>query len=185
MLPLCRNLLKAAVIAPVIALAAGCSSASSTAAAPQVTPAAHRTTALPASRALTAAVITTRLKQLVPDIGRVKVLTAADDPNHLLGRPSGYTSKTVFGDKRITGQNLADGVQAGGEIEVFPATALAKDRADYIQIITANLGGLLAEYDYLAGPVLLRLTATPTPAKAGQYAKALAAITGSTVTESK
>ncbi len=150
-----------------------------------MTPAAHRTTALPASRALTAAVITTRLKQLVPDIGRVKVLTAADDPNHLLGRPSGYTSKTVFGDKRITGQNLADGVQAGGEIEVFPATALAKDRADYIQIITANLGGLLAEYDYLAGPVLLRLTATPTPAKAGQYAKALAAITGSTVTESK
>ena len=42
----------------------------------------------------------------VPSATPSLVFTAENDPNHLLGRPNGYTSKASFTDSRITGDDL-------------------------------------------------------------------------------
>jgi hypothetical protein len=55
---------------------------------------------------------------------------------------------------------------------VFPDGELAKGRAEYIQSVLKN-SGLGAEYDYLRGPVLIRVTGNLSPSKARDYEKAL------------
>jgi hypothetical protein len=55
------------------------------------------------------------------------------DPNHLLGRPGGYTSKAAWVDRPIpksdsAGDTRGD-VDYGGSVEVFASPAGAKDRA--------------------------------------------------------
>jgi hypothetical protein len=48
--------------------------------------------------------------------------TAEDDPNHLLGRPNGYSSKTTFGDSHVKADDVGylkeDAVERGGSVEV-------------------------------------------------------------------
>jgi hypothetical protein len=95
----------------------------------------------------------------------IQVLTPASDPNHLLGRPGGYTSKTTFADSRITGQS-GTGVSAGGEVEVFATNAQAIARARYIQRLVQAAPLLGAEYDNVAGPALPRVPGILTPAEA-------------------
>ena len=135
-----------------------------------------------AVRALTAAQVTRALKARGLPVTSIEILTAADDPNHLLGRPGEYTSKTEFADSRITGE-AGQGVAAGGSVEVFSDHAGAVRRARYIQAIVQAAPALGAEYDYVAGAVLLRVSGQLTPAQARRYKKALAAITGVVVTE--
>lgn len=57
----------------------------------------------------------------------------------------------------------------------------ATKRGDYIQTVTraASIVGL--EYDYVAGPVLLRVTGGLPPSVAGTYAAALHQATGATL----
>jgi len=55
---------------------------------------------------------------------------------------------------------------------VFPDAQLAKGRAEYIQGVLKN-SGLGAEYDYLHGPVLVRVTGNLSPSKARDYERAL------------
>jgi hypothetical protein len=104
------------------------------------------------------------------------VYTEDDDPNKLLGRPNGYTSKIAFADTRLseadTGGTQKDAIERGGSIEVFPDAELAKGRAEYIQGVLKN-SGLGAEYDYLQGPVLVRVTGNLSPRKAQDYERAL------------
>jgi hypothetical protein len=75
-----------------------------------------------------------------------------NDPNRLLGRPNGYTSKIAFADSRIsktdTDGTQKDAIERGGSIEVFPDAELAMGRAEYIQGVLKN-SGLGAEYDYI------------------------------------
>ncbi|MCQ8193897.1 hypothetical protein [Streptomyces rugosispiralis] len=57
-------------------------------------------------------------------------ITAANDPNHLLGRPGQYTSKVTFADSRVqkadaSGFKPGD-VELGGAVEVFDNPAAAK-----------------------------------------------------------
>jgi hypothetical protein len=108
---------------------------------------------------------------------RGAVITAADDPDHLLGRPGEYTSKVEFADLRITGE-AGQGVTAGGSVEVFADHAGAVRRARYIQALVQAAPVLGAEYDYIAGDVLLRVSGQLTPAQARRYKRTLAAITG-------
>lgn len=58
--------------------------------------------------------------------------TAADDPNHQLGRPHGYTSKTAFADSRVPQDQLGglapDASERGGSVEVFADEAGAQAR---------------------------------------------------------
>ena len=106
-------------------------------------------------------------------------VTAENDPNHLLGRPNQYTSKATFSDTRIaasdvTGADKGD-VDRGGAIEVFANPADAKARATYIQNVTKAMSAL-AEYDYVHGTVLVRVSHYLTPKQAGEYEAAAKAL---------
>ena len=124
----------------------------------------------------TAEEVFNRIAAQVPSASLVKVYTEDDDPNKLLGRPNGYTSKIAFADSRILKADIEgaeeDAIERGGSIEVFPDAELAKGRAEYIQGALKN-SGLGAEYDYLRGPVLMRVTGNLSPSKARDYETAL------------
>jgi hypothetical protein len=78
--------------------------------------------------------------------------TASTDPNHLLGRQNGYTSKINWGPGGNT-----------GTIEVFPDQADAIARQDYIKGFTCPFG---FGYLIMAGTADLRLGCDVTPAQA-------------------
>lgn len=80
------------------------------------------------------------------------VYTASTDPNHLMGRQNGYTSKINWGPDGNT-----------GTIEVFPDQASATARQDYIKGFTCPFG-----FGYLirAGTADLRLGCDVTPVQA-------------------
>jgi hypothetical protein len=110
-------------------------------------------------------------------IGDYVVYTAENDPNTLLGRPGQYIAKANFVETALgSGSSLFD-IAEGGSIEVFETTELAQGRADYITgIIAAN--PILVEYDFINGPVLLRVSGVLTPDQAAVYDQALQTITG-------
>jgi hypothetical protein len=99
-------------------------------------------------------------------------LTASTDPNNLLGRPGGYTSKADWTDSRSK-PKLDDEVQRGGSVEVYDDPAAAEERAKYIAdtLKAAKIFG--TEYHYLNGGVLLRVSGALTPDQAAEYEAAL------------
>jgi len=175
-----------------VGLAVTACSAAATPTAP-ATPAAPPSTA-PASPAqssvapvaLTARQVAIALKAKGLPVSITDVYTAATDPNHLLGRPGGYTSKIIFADPRARDPQNASGghdVAEGGSIEVYATHAGAVRRASYIEAVTQAAPILGAEYDYVSGRVLLRVSGILTPAQARQYEEALQAVTGAPVVE--
>jgi hypothetical protein len=90
-------------------------------------------------------------------IGQVQNLSAGDDPDHLLGVPGGYTSKSVFTDSRIA-NGAAPSVQAGGAVEFFPNQRDAQRR--YAQLQAAQKGSAQPEWLFHDGNVVLRLSPT-------------------------
>ena len=78
--------------------------------------------------------------------------TASTDPNHLLGRQNGYTSKINWGPDGNT-----------GTIEVFPDQADAIARQDYIKGFTCPFG---FGYLTMTGTADLRIGCDVTPAQA-------------------
>ena len=108
-------------------------------------------------------------------IGTVTTYTAANDPNHLLGRPGQYTDKVSFKDTRI-GQGTGIGVSHGGSIEVFATVQDAQKRFTYLQSLSTSGNALFAEYEYLDGVVILRISSQLTPDQAAQYQTALKAL---------
>ncbi|MFF9178669.1 hypothetical protein [Streptomyces sp. NPDC014793] len=120
------------------------------------------------------------LAKLSDQVGAAKlntVVTAENDPNKLLGRPQQYTSKVTFTDSRIAASDVVgldkDDSLRGGAVEVFGTAGDAKARSDYIQSVTKSMPAL-AEYHYLDGPVLVRVSHYLTPKQAGEYKAALA-----------
>lgn len=115
-------------------------------------------------------------------VGSAKIsgtVTAENDPNKLLGRPHQYTSKITFDDTRIaavdvSGTDKGD-VERGGAIEAFANPADAKARAEYIQTVTKSMP-MLAEYDYVHGSVLVRVSRYLTPEQAAEYEAAADAL---------
>src|SRR5690349_20328219 len=65
--------------------------------------------------------------------------TEANDPNKLLGRPNGYTSKASFADSRVDASKVTSkekgDVGFGGSVEVYADAGQAEARAAYIQEI--------------------------------------------------
>jgi hypothetical protein len=120
------------------------------------------------------------MQQLAAKVPSAKlgiVYTAENDPNHLLGRPNGYTSKISFTDsrvdkKRVEGQ-ASDAVDAGGSVEVYQDADGAARRAKYIQDLQKAAPILGTEYGYLEGPVLVRVSGNLTPTQAAEYKTAL------------
>lgn len=132
------------------------------------------------SASMTAEQVVKALAAKIPTAKLVKTYTAADDPNSMLGRPNGYTSKSMFTDSQIPADKLtfvpAEDVGRGGSVEVFPDAAGAKTRADYLTALGKS--PMFAEYDYQAGPILVRVSSKLTPDQAASYQAALKAITG-------
>ena len=117
-------------------------------------------------------VIAARLRAAGLHITQLIVYNATTDPNHLLGRQGGYTSKVAWADpaaiKAGAGSpgNDRGGTQFGGGIEVFPDAADAQARYEELRAFKPPLGD---GYDYLAGTAILRLTQFLTPGQASRY----------------
>ena len=156
-------------------LLAGCSSApASTAASPAATADAPGQLAVAAPAApLDAPGELAKLKAAGLPIGATGVVTAADDPNHLLGRPNGYTSKVYWTDTRVDKTKIypssIGGTDPGGAIESYADAAGAQARRDFIGAIAKASPALANEYDYLAGTSLIRVSGLLTPDQAKQY----------------
>jgi hypothetical protein len=155
-----RHILATTVIAALTLSLTACSGSAGSTAAPVTASAAFQTVS---ARVATAKLTTT--------------VTADNDPNHLLGRPHQYTSKVTFSDSRIDASDVSglkkDDALRGGAIEVFGSNADAKTRAAYIQEVTKSLP-ILAEYDFVHGVVLVRVSHYLTPKQAAGYDKAAA-----------
>jgi hypothetical protein len=128
-----------------------------------------------ASAPPTALTVARELKAEGLPIGRIVVYTRTTDPNQLLGRPSFYTSKVLFYDTRIRASERRGGISVGGSVEVFGSKVDAVSRYGFL---SANSGPLFAEYHYLEGLVLLRISSVLTPAQAASYDTALKHVAG-------
>lgn len=128
-----------------------------------------------ASTPLTASTAFTKLSAKVTTAKLSGTVTAANDPNHLLGRPGQYTSKITFADSRVKAADVEGtergDVERGGAIEVFGDAAGAAARAKYIQAIAKSMPAV-AEYDYVHGSVLVRVSHYLTPSQAAAYKSA-------------
>lgn len=131
------------------------------------------TTGSAASAAPTAAQIVAKFKTAKLPVGTTLTYTAANDPDHLLGRPNGYLSKTAWTDTRIGPNQVADSssgsVDLGGSVEVYATASAAQAREDYIQSILKNAPALGTEYDFVVGDALVRVSSALTPAQAQAY----------------
>jgi hypothetical protein len=116
-----------------------------------------------------ASVIVSGLKCRGLPISNTKVYTAANDPNHLLGRSHGYTSKVNFVDSRLGPSTGNFDPSEGGSVEVFSSKDDAKARKQLIDNITQKDPALGDGYDYLEGAALLRLSNKLVPAQAKVY----------------
>lgn len=160
-------------------LVAGCSASSGPASS--TTPPPPASASAPAVSAV-AKVITGKLRAAGLDVTNVTVYTETSDPNHLMGRQGGYTSKTAWVDpgavKAGAGSPSGDpgGTEYGGGIEVFPTVATAKARLEELKGFTPPLGD---GYDYLTGTAILRLSNYLTPAQARRYDAAFGEAAGS------
>lgn len=125
-----------------------------------------------ASQPLDASTALTQLAAKVPTAKLSGTVTAANDGNHLLGRPGQYTSKITFTDSRIKAADVEGAekgdVTRGGSIEAFATAADAETRAKYVEAVTKSMPAL-AEYDYVHGTVLVRVSHYLTPTQAGEY----------------
>lgn len=95
------------------------------------------------------------------------------DPNNLLGRPGQYTSRASFDVPGGDSGAKPGSVDRGGVVEVFGAAADAKRRVDYIQGLLKGNPVLGTEYDYQAGPVLVRVTGKVKPSVAARFQQAV------------
>jgi hypothetical protein len=169
-----RRTLTLASCATLLALTGCASTAKPAAVATPAAPAAATATTAPA-KATTPLTATTAMTQLAAKITTAKltnVVTENNDGNNLIGRPHEYTSKVQFKDTRVnpadtTGLDKGD-IQFGGSIEVFATPEDATARAKYIQAVTASLPAA-AEYDYVQGDVLVRVSHLLKPSQAKEY----------------
>lgn len=178
----------AALGAAALMALAGCGSVTPTATTPAVA-AEPAVTALDATSASEALAVAGLVAEVLPTGG-------ADDPNQLLGRADGYTSRasfTVPGYARPTPVPFPAGLPTpiplpgsepsphdcdrGGCVEGWPSAAAATSRADYIVRASQAVPGLRAGYVY-ARPdgLLLRITADVLPEQAEAISAAFLAL---------
>jgi hypothetical protein len=119
----------------------------------------------------TAQDVADRLEKKVPSITRTVAITEDNDPNDSIGRPGSYEEAVSIYDSRVECESELD-ITCGAKVERFPSAAGAKKRRDYIQNVVMETSGLLTEYDYLDGTVLLRVSGELEPSAAEAYEKA-------------
>lgn len=125
------------------------------------------------SKPLTASAVVADLKSRGVPIGESVDLTAESDANNLLGRPNGYLSKTTFIDGRLARAETEKlSADDGGTVEVFSDADGARRRKAYIDALGKG-APVFGEYNYLRGPVLVRVSRRLTPDQARTYEAAL------------
>jgi len=116
--------------------------------------------------------------------------TAANDPNHLLGRQGGYSSKVSLQDSRLPkvhnflpglaatarakaptwSAESASSIDGGAAIECYPSPSGAQRRYETLRGYSGTVLG--DGYDYVSGGCVLRLSTDLTPTQARQYQRA-------------
>jgi len=155
---------------PTVTVTAAVTSAAEPAASPSATP----TQTAPA--AVTAMGIVDALVAAGLPVTGVVAQTESTDPNDLLGRPGKYTERVSFD---IPGGDTAAEVgetDRGGVVELWLSPADAQARADYIQSALKDNPILGAEYDYVHGSALVRITGKVVPSVAEPFQAALASL---------
>jgi hypothetical protein len=184
-----RKVLLAIVLIIVVLFITSCGSSTTSASSSVTTPTAKivpKATSTPpptptpglAHSGQTALQILQSLKTHSLPVGVYFNYTGDNDVNHLMGRPGQYTGKLNFKDTRIlssdAGVNI--GVPDGGSIEVFANMTDAKHRFAYIQAISTSGAAMFAEYEYLDGAAILRISPQLSPGLAAQYKAAFEAL---------
>ncbi|WP_462188600.1 hypothetical protein [Frankia sp. CcWB2] len=110
---------------------------------------------------LTAEQVAIRLAGAGLPLHTTVVYTAASDPDRLLGRANGYTSRIAFSDPRVGVNEVsgspADAIERGGAIEVFADAESAQRRATKLLTVTAD-NPLVTEYVFVQRTVVLRVS---------------------------
>lgn len=169
------------LVSLVVALA-GCSSDNGNTAAPAApiatTVAATASEAKPVAEAADAEAVIKKLQTAKLGITNVAVQDEDTDPNNLIGRPNGYTSRASAdlpgGDTDAEKYDTARGLV----VEVFAEPAQAKRRADYIQTAQQGSPILGTEYHYFTkdGTGLVRVSGKIKPTAAKKIEAAVAQI---------
>lgn len=157
-----------------LALLLGCASGTSEP-EPVASPPASEPAAVPTpSAAPTVAEVLAKLTRAGLPFSHPVTYNATTDPVHLLGRPGQYTASASFDLPDGDATDTPGRIGRGGVIEIWPDAAGARARSKFIQDTLASAGGALGtEYNYIDGPVLLRITGHLTPTLAAHYGKAL------------
>lgn len=132
----------------------------------------------------TAGQVVTQLAAKTTTARAAEVYTPATDPNHLMGRPGGYSSKANFRDSRVpelkplegVTVSWGPGVESGGSVEVYDDADQAEQRYKYVQGIAKAAPGMDVGYTYLRGQIILRVAGALTPDQAAGYEAALKGI---------
>ena len=161
------------VVAAFAVTLAGCGGGTPSATTPTATPV--TTTAAAASPAQSPASVIAKFQAAHLPVQPSITYTAESDPNHLLGRPGKYSAKGSWTDTRVDPSRVQDtmpgNVDLGGSVEQFGSAADAQARMEYIVSVEKALP--FAEYDYVAGSALVRVSSALTPDQAKAYQAAL------------
>lgn len=105
---------------------------------------------------------------------KLVTITEDNDPNNVIGRPSGYSTAAVLYDSRT---KCSDGLGAdcGATVEGWPTAADAKHRAAYIEKLLKASPLLGSEYDIVRGTYVLRVAGDIKPSKEKAYSDAFTA----------
>lgn len=104
-------------------------------------------------------------------------ITEDNDPNDTIGRPGSYVTAAVLYDSRVQCPEPTEiEIDCGAKVEVFETAEGAQARADYIAGLIESTGGLVTEYDYVSGTVVLRVAGAIKPSEAAAYEAAFAQI---------
>ncbi len=125
-----------------------------------------------AYRQPSASAIAEHLRSQIAAITKVVTITENNDPNNLIGRPTGYVDAAVAYDSATICLDL--GSDCGAMVEVWPTPEAAQQRANYIAALQQASPILGTEYHHLRGPVLLRVTGDIKPSVNAEYATAFA-----------
>jgi hypothetical protein len=118
-----------------------------------------------------AAAIAAAIKASISSSGDVVQITEDNDPNNVIGRPTGYLDAATLYDSRVSCDEL--GAECGASIEIWGDPAAAQARMDYIQGILSSTTVLGTEYDYVRGNAIIRVTGELKPSEASEYEAAI------------
>lgn len=109
-------------------------------------------------------------------IGEFVDYTPQTDPNELMGRPGGYTSKVNFQDTRLTPESTDFDTQDGGAIEVFASEDDLNDRIARLEATWEAFPIVPKDVLYSEGTILLRVSTRLLTPDVESYGAALEAL---------